>query len=126
MKTNQIIQAIVVLGGLFYLVTGALLLFAPEWFFLNVGTYPPFNRHYTGDLGAFLLPLGIALLVGARNPNQHRLLIGYAAAGSLVHTLNHLYDDLIGPVTDPLTTASLLLFALLLGWAVQAKGELNA
>jgi hypothetical protein len=58
----------------------------------------------------------VALLIAARNPRQHRLLIGYAAAGSLVHTLNHLYDDLIGSVTDPLTTAELLVFALLLAW----------
>src|SRR5262245_37121313 len=90
------VRAALVAGGIFYLLSGAGLLFAPEWFFQNVGNYPPFNRHYAGDVGTFLLPLGAVLLWAARNPAQHRSLIGYAVAGSLLHALNHLYDDLAG------------------------------
>jgi hypothetical protein len=95
MKTG-FVRAALVAGGFFYLLSGLGLLFAPEWFFENVGNYPPFNRHYSGDLGAFLLPLGVALLWAARSPAQHRGLIAFAVAGSLLHAGNHLYDDLAG------------------------------
>jgi hypothetical protein len=44
------------------------LYFEPRWFYDNIGPYPPFNRHYEADLGTFLIPLGIAMVIGARNP----------------------------------------------------------
>lgn len=90
-------QVIIAVAGLGYLLAGLVQLLAPQWFFDNIGYFPPFNRHYVGDLGAFILPLGIGLLVAARNPPTHRLLVGVAAAGSLLHLLNHLYDDLGTP-----------------------------
>src|SRR5215213_6714494 len=82
-------------GGLFYVLTGLALLFAPQWFFDNIGTFPPFNRHYEGDLGAFGLPLGVGLMLAARNPAQNRLMIGVGVAVSVVHALNHLYESLV-------------------------------
>ena len=63
------------------------------------GHFPPFNRHYAGDLGTFLLPLGLALLVAARNPSRHLLLIGMAAGASVLHAFNHLYDAVAGQAT---------------------------
>ncbi len=104
-------------GGLFNTATGLALLFAPQWFYQTIGTFPPFNRHYTGDLGSFLLPLGIGLLWASRNPAQHRLLIGVAAAGSLIHSLNHAYDDVIAQTAFTgwfAQTIPLMLFALVL------------
>ncbi len=92
-------QVIIAVAGLWYLLAGLVQLLAPQWFFDNIGYFPPFNRHYVGDLGAFILPLGIGLLVAARNPPAHHLLVGVAAAGSFLHLLNHLYDDLGTPST---------------------------
>lgn len=92
-------QAVLLVAGLSYVGTGIALLLAPRWFFENVGHFPPFNRHYAGDLGAFLLPLGLALLVAARNPSRHLLLIGMAAGASLLHAFNHLYDAVAGQAT---------------------------
>lgn len=86
-------QIVVALGGLAYILTGLAMLFAPVWFFEHIGYFPPFNRHFLGDLGAFILPLGIALLWAARQPAAHRLTIGLAAAASLLHALNHAFDD---------------------------------
>ena len=115
------VQWVVGLGGLFYTFVGVTQLLTPEWFFMTIGTYPPFNRHYLGDLGSFTLPMGIALLLAARAPSQQRLLIGFVAAGSLIHSLNHLYDDLVGSTPDPIGTATLILFALVLIWALLAR-----
>lgn len=88
----RIAQAGILLTGLGLLVTGISLILAPAWFFANIGTFGAMNRHYMGDLGAFLLPLGLALLPAARNPAAHRPLLAMAACGSLLHSLNHAYD----------------------------------
>lgn len=113
-------QVIVGVAGAFYTATGAALLFAPAWFFRVIGPYAPFNRHYEGDLGAFLLPLGVALLVVARAPGQHRLLLWMAAAASLLHAANHTYDSLVSGASAAhwlVDTLPLVVFALALVWA---------
>ena len=38
-------QAVVLLNGVTYLAVGAALLLAPEWFFANIGNFPPFHRN---------------------------------------------------------------------------------
>ena len=124
---QSFVSAALVAGGLLYLLTGLALLFAPEWFYTNIGDYPPFNRHYAGDLGAFLLPLGLALLWASRHPAQHRGLIAFAAAGSLLHGLNHIYDDLVlqSPNLDLFTPISLLIFGGLLVVAYFAAAQVQ-
>jgi hypothetical protein len=119
-RAYTLIQVIVAIGGVFYALTGLALLFAPEWFFQNIGNFPPFNRHYAGDLGTFTLALGAGLLLASRDPVRHRLLIGVAAAGSVLHSLNHAYDDARGdaPATRLLVdTLPLFIFGLLLALA---------
>ena len=91
-KTNAI-QITLATAGLFYLLTGLALLFLPTWFFTYIGNFPPYNRHYMGDAGAFILPLGIGLLLAARQPAAFRSAILISAIGSLIHALNHAYDD---------------------------------
>jgi hypothetical protein len=90
-----LIKVILVVLGLLHLATGLVQLLAPEWFFENIGDFPPFNRHYTGDLGAFITAIGIGLLFAARAPQQQRVLIGVAAIGNGLHVINHLYDDFL-------------------------------
>ncbi len=121
-------RALVAFSGIFYLLTGLTQLIAPVWFYDNIGTLPPFNRHYIGDLGSFLLPLGIGLLVAAKNPRAHRLLVGVAALGGLLHTVNHLYDELASPLGQvPLQSPLLLLFALSLAlvWFTERQSKGN-
>ena len=96
MKSSNWIRILVLLAGLFYTLNGLALLVAPTWFFENIGTFAPFNRHYLGDLGSFLLPMGIGLLVAARQPRQHYVLIAVVAAGNIIHASNHIYDAVMG------------------------------
>jgi ABC-type transport system involved in cytochrome c biogenesis permease subunit len=95
---KRVIWVPIVIGvaGVGYTLIGLALILAPLWFFDNIGPFAPYNRHYEGDLGMFLLPLGLGLLVAAREPHRHRLLLAVAAAGSLLHAGNHLYDAMIG------------------------------
>lgn len=110
-------QTLVGFAGIVHILTGITLLLTPAWFFQNIGTFPPFNRHYEGDLGAFQIGLGLGLLLAARDPARQRLLIGAAALGNLLHALNHTYDALI--IHAPLgywlrDTVPLYLFAFVL------------
>lgn len=87
------------LSGALFVLVALLLLFAPRWFFDYVGNFPPFNRHYEGDLGAFLLPLGAGLLYATQNPAKYRGLIAVAGVGSAIHFLNHVADDVFGTLS---------------------------
>ena len=126
-----ITQAVVAIAGIMHLLVGLAMLLVPMWFFVMIGTFPPFNRHYTGDMGAFQLALGAGLLFAARAPAQYRLLIGIAAAGNLLHMLNHAYDALISRAslgywladTGPMLVLTL---ALLLVSAGLLNGEASA
>jgi hypothetical protein len=108
------VVATLLAAALSHTITGLTMLFAPNWFFENIGNFPPFNRHYLGDLGSFQLALGLALLWAVRNPARHWLLIGAAALGNLLHALNHLYDDLNVGSAPSGQTALLFAFALAL------------
>jgi peptidoglycan/LPS O-acetylase OafA/YrhL len=124
MNRKWIAQAGVVINGLSFTLVGLALIAAPHWFFENIGTFPPFNRHYAGDLGTYSLPLGIALLFAARFPTRHRLLIGAVVGISILHLLNYIYDAVIA--AEPLShwfqdVVPLVVTALLLIPAVVAK-----
>ncbi len=120
-------QAIILVAGLLYMLSGILLLAQPEWFFDNIGNFPPFNRHYMGDLGSFLLPLGGGLLIASQNPSRHRLLISIGVFGSFFHAFNHWYDVLNGELAATawfVDTLPLLVFGLLFLWAFwQVRGR---
>ena len=126
-----IAQVIVAIAGILHLLVGLAMLLVPMWFFVMIGTFPPFNRHYTGDMGAFQLALGAGLLFAARTPAHYRLLIGIVAAGNLLHMLNHAYDALISQAslgywladTGPMLVLTL---ALLLVSAGLLNGEASA
>jgi hypothetical protein len=117
-------QAVIGLLGLLFLLTGLAQLLAPRWFFDSIGTFAPFNRHYTGDLGAFTAPLGLGLLLSLRRLRENLLLVLVGAAGSTLHLFNHLYDDLMAgswSVQHALgETIPLALTAMLL-WRVWAR-----
>ncbi len=92
---STFVRGVVLFNGVVNLLTGAALLLAPAWFYNAVADFPPFNRHFLGDVGAFIFALGLGLLFAAREPRKHRGLIGVAALGTLLHVGNHLYDDLL-------------------------------
>jgi hypothetical protein len=117
MNRMIVIRAILATGGVLYLLTGLAMIFAPQWFFDNIGNFPPYNRHFLGDLGTFTLPFGVGLLWAMRAPNKHHLFIGCAALASVLHTLDHLYDNVVTPQGDLLQTVQLGLVALALVWA---------
>lgn len=83
-------------AGVLMLFLGLWALAAPASFFRNVGPFPPYDRHYIHDTGAFQAGLGAALLAGAIGWDG--LLVGLAgfAVGSVLHEVSHLMDRHIG------------------------------
>lgn len=121
MRKNRFVQAAVFAAGFFYLLAALALLFVPQWFFENVGHFPPYNRHYMGDTGAFLLPLATGLMVAARDPGRYRFLIAIGAIASVIHTFNHVYDAAFEGMTHghwllDLTPLALLAVALIVAY----------
>ena len=122
MKQTKRLQGWVLFAGIMYSLVGIALLIAPNWFFLNIGTFPPFNRHYMGDLGSFLLPIAVGLIIASRQPQRHMLLIAVIAAGNILHALNHIHDAIIGSgdwahwLSD---TVPLIFFALIFLWTMK-------
>lgn len=91
MRIGQVLIAVV---GIFDAAAGSALLFAPQWFYDTLATFPPFNRHYAGDVGAFLLPIGLGILVAARDPIRYRAILVLGLAASWMHAANHALDGL--------------------------------
>lgn len=93
--SRRIVQGIVFVSGLVNVLAGLGLIVAPDWFVENIGKFPPVNRHFEGDIGAFIIPLGIGTMLAAREPVRNRLMVTVAAAASVLHALNHVYDAII-------------------------------
>ena len=118
---NLWISVVLGIAGIGYTLTGLALLLVPLWFFDNIGPFAPYNRHYEGDLGTFLLPIGLGLLYVARGPARHRVFLLVVAIASLLHAGNHIYEAIAGNTpaarvlqdTGPLVALGLLVLA---GW----------
>src|SRR2546421_8080492 len=70
MISERAMRAVLVVLGALNAASGALALVAPDTFFDQIGRYGVENSHYVGDVGAFVLAFGIAVLVAAaRRPS---------------------------------------------------------
>ena len=124
MKQTKRLRSLILFAGVMYSLAAVALLIAPTWFYENLGTFPPFNRHYMGDLGSFLLPIAVGLIVASRQPQRHFLLIVVIATGNILHALNHIYDALIGRgdwvhwLSD---TVPLVFFAVMFLWTMKVS-----
>jgi hypothetical protein len=128
-KAQTFVRSVVLFAGVLNTLIALTILFAPEFFYTALADFPPFNRHFLGDIGAFMLGPNLALLFAARNPSKHRALIGAVALSNLIHFVNHLYDDLFvehGATLHWLTnTVPLLALTILLGVAFFISRERN-
>lgn len=113
-------KAIAVIGGLTLLGFGLWALADPRAFFDTVATWPPFNRHFIHDIGAFQVGLGLALLLALALGDALFVALAAAAAGQTLHALAHWIDrDLGGKPTDPWAMTALA--ALFLAGAVMRR-----
>ena len=69
-------RAVLIVIGVLNAASGALALIAPDTFFDQVGHYGVENSHYVGDVGAFVLAFGVAVLVAVRRPSWRVPVLG--------------------------------------------------
>lgn len=112
--------------AVFHLAEGLWMLVAPASFFDAIGRYGVENTHYVGDVGAFVLAYGIALLLAVGRPTWRAPLLAVGAAWYAVHALNHLLDiDEARTVGRGIAdTVLLALGAVALGWLAVAADRL--
>lgn len=92
MISERALKAVLVVLGVVQVASGALALVAPGTFFDEVGRYGVENEHYVGDVGAFVLAFGIAVLVAAQRPAWRVPVLALGAVWYGLHTINHAFD----------------------------------
>lgn len=122
---DRVASGITIVATLVFLVTGLWAMLAPASFYVWVAPFPPYNRHFLHDAGAFQIGLGATLLLALRWRNALFVTLLGVGAGATLHALSHILDrDLGGRRSDPLSLgllAALLLLAALRQWNVARK-----
>jgi hypothetical protein len=116
--TESTLRTTVGVLGVFHTLEGIYMLLAPASFYSRIGTYGVENTHYVGDLGSFVLALGIALLLAAGRPSWRTPVLALAALWYAFHALNHLFDidEARSTARGVIDTVLLVLGAILLAW----------
>ena len=90
-------------AGVLLVATGLWAFIAPRGFYDAVATFPPYNKHLLHDIGAFLVGLGSALLLGLRFTRALTVALLANAIGAVLHAASHIVDrDLGGKSSDPI------------------------
>lgn len=115
---ERIVRGALVAGAAFFLFIGAWALIDPTSFYAKVASFPPYNRHFLHDVGAFNLGIGAALGLGLTRWPGHRVALWAAALASVLHAVSHFLDQGLGghssdPLLLSLIAAALLAVAIL-------------
>ena len=89
---ERTMRVVVAALAVFHVGEGLWMVFSPDSFFDVVGQYGLENTHYVGDVGAFVLAYGIALLIAVGRPSWRTPLLAAGALWYAFHALNHLLD----------------------------------
>ena len=110
-------RVLVGLAALALMLPGLWAMLAPESFYASLAVYPPYNRHFIHDIGAFMLGLGATLGFALALGDALLVAVAGNAIGALAHFVSHLVDrELGGQPSDPLTFG--IFAVLLVGLAV--------
>jgi hypothetical protein len=98
MPRAQLVSNLVVAAfGLFTLGLGIWALADTSSFYDNIAEWPPYNRHFIHDLGAFQVALGAALLFALIWQGDAVLAaLGGGAVGGTLHWVVHITDEKFG------------------------------
>ena len=119
MVAERIVRGVLVAGAAFFLLIGAWALIDPASFYAQVATFPPYNRHFLHDVGAFNLGIGAALALGLTGLPGRRVALWAAAFAAVLHAGSHFADrNLGGHASDPLVLS--LIAAALVAAAILA------
>jgi hypothetical protein len=98
-----VIRALLVLLGLYHLLNGIVMLFAPgQWFAAvpGVSMTGPFNHHFVQDVGLAFIASGAGLGLSALSRPHAGLLAAAGASWPILHALLHIWGWLTGTMAD--------------------------
>jgi hypothetical protein len=126
--SERSLQVVLALIGATNAAVGALALIAPDTFFDQIGKYGVENSHYVGDVGAFVLAFGIAVLISIRLPSWRVPVLGLGAIYYGLHALNHIFDtgEARSEARGWLDTIYIALGAVLLAYLARVAARLGS
>jgi hypothetical protein len=92
MISERALKAILVVIAAYHIVIGLLALVAPDTFFDQIGHYGIENSHYVGDVGAFILALGVAVGISIWRASWRAPILWLGALWYGFHAINHVFD----------------------------------
>jgi hypothetical protein len=90
--SERALKAILVVIAAYHIVIGLLALVAPDAFFDQIGHYGIENSHYVGDVGAFILALGVAVAISIWRASWRAPILWLGALWYGFHAINHAFD----------------------------------
>jgi hypothetical protein len=126
--SERAMQAALAVLAVLQIASGALALFAPGTFYDEIGRYGVENQHYVGDVGAFVLAYGVAVLIAATRPAWRVPVLALGAVWYGVHAINHAFDvgDARSDARGIVDTVYIGLGALLFAYLAWAAARLRA
>jgi len=123
---TRIIRACVAVLGVISIGAGLWAMLAPHAFYDQVATFPPYNRHFIHDIGAFQIGLGSCLIAALAFTDALLVVLIGNALGAIAHFAGHVADRSIGgQSSDPYTFAVLAILIVALAvfrWRTSAPG----
>ncbi|MCA1832323.1 MAG: hypothetical protein ABR548_04730 [Actinomycetota bacterium] len=121
MQRDKIIRAITLVGGLGFLLVGLWAFFGPHSFYERVAEFPPYNRHFIHDIGAFNIGIGLSLLFALAQRNAVQVVLGAAGVGSAFHAIGHFLDKSLGGKSSDPYVFSLLALILIVAAVIRLQ-----
>jgi hypothetical protein len=104
LTAGRVLRAAVLVLALISIAAGLWALIDARSFYLDAATYPPYNRHFIHDIGAFQLGLGACLALSLVAGDALAVVLAGNAVANVAHFLAHVADrDLGGNASDPVT-----------------------
>jgi hypothetical protein len=125
--TERVLFWFLVVSGVYHVALGLLQFLDPGTFFEEIGNYGTENTHYVGDVAAFTLATGIALLLAARFVGWRVPVLTLIAVWYGLHAINHALDvdEARSVARGWLDTGLIALGAVASGYLAWAASRLN-
>jgi hypothetical protein len=119
------VRAGLVAFAVYHLALAAVMVFAPHFFFKEIGPFGVQNDHYLRDTATFNAAFGVSLAIAARHPSWATPLLFCVALQFALHTINHLADigDAHPHWLGPADFVSLAIATGLLAWLARLSAR---
>ena len=119
MRERGLSWVVAALAAGFLILLGGWAFVHPSSFFERIATFPPYNRHFLHDVGAFQIGLGAVLVASLVWRDGLLVALAGNAVGAVLHLLSHVLDRSLGGSASDFVVLGAV--ALLLVFAAGAR-----